>query len=177
MIEFEKEIVDFLGLPSIPKKEWDGYTPFDKGVAVVKMRDEREAYAVCSFLPERGDKEVVITKVFGIEPFYGVSNVFVVPNYMANVDDIQDMDLDEESKKKAEILLNEATEYENENTIDAEINLPTNEYYFENIHNDEEARAFIKAYNKKNKIKGRIPKSHEGLSMRLSVIFSTVNNK
>ena len=172
MIEFEKEIIDFLGLPSIPKKKWDGTTPFDKGVAVIKMRDERLAYAVCSFIPERGDKEVMITKVFDIEPFNGVTDIFVVPNYITDVAEVEDMDLDEDSKKKAEVLLNEATELENENVVDEKLDNPQNEYYFDNITNDDEARAFIKAYNKKNKIKGKIPRSHDGIIMRLSVIYS-----
>lgn len=78
MIQFEQEVIKALGLPSIPKKEWDGKSSFDKGVAVLNMRDEREAYGVCSF-DAQTDKSPRIVKVFGIEPFASVGKVFVVP--------------------------------------------------------------------------------------------------
>jgi len=172
MIQFEQEVIKALGLPSIPKKEWDGKSSFDKGVAVLKMRDEREAYGVCSFDAQE-DKSPRIVKVFGIEPFIGVDKVFVVPSYMTSEEEIKDMDLDEQSKKKVKQVLMEANELENENVSDNdELTKPKNEYYFENITNDEEARAFIQAHNSRNRIKGRIPSTHEGLVMRLAVIYS-----
>ena len=61
MIQFEKEIIEFLGLPSIPRKEWDKEKAFDKGVAVLELQDGQEAYAVCSCT----DGKPVVTKVFG----------------------------------------------------------------------------------------------------------------
>lgn len=177
MINYEKEILDFLGLPSIPKKRWDGVTPFDKGVAVIKQTGQQSAYAACSYNPEKGDKNVTITKVFGIEPFSRIEDVFIVPSYMNNIDEIPKMDLDDESKKKAETILQEATELENNGVVDDVLTNPVNEYYFDNITNDDEARAFIKAYNKRNKIKGKIPKTHEKIIMRLAVIYSESNGK
>lgn len=177
MIEFEKEVVEYLGLPNIPKKEWDGYTPFDKGVAVVKLCSDTLAYAVCSYNPENGDNKVLVNKVFSIETFTDIVKVFVVPNYMTNISDIQDMDLDDESKSNAESMLSDAIRLENEGVVEDEYLSSDNEYYFDNISNDEEARAFIKAFNKRNKIKGRIPKTHDGLLMRLSVIYSEQKNK
>ena len=45
----EKELLSFLDLPSIPRKEWDGKTEFDKGVAVVSLYGGYEAYAIASF--------------------------------------------------------------------------------------------------------------------------------
>lgn len=177
MINYEKEVVDFLGLPSIPRKKWDGETPFDKGVAIIIHAGEMLSYAACSFNPDKGQKKVTITKVFGVEPFFGVKDVFVVPNYMNEIDEVQEMDLDEESKAKAKAILEEASECENEGVKDDSLEKPKSEYYFDNITNDEEARAFIKAYNSRNKIKGRIPKSHNGLVMRLAVIYSETNKK
>ena len=63
-----------------------------------------------------------------------------------------------------------AEEIENDGTQQME--LPENPYLFDNITNDEEAIAFIEAYNKKNGIKGQVPKKHETILNRLLVIYS-----
>ena len=175
MIEFEKEVLDFLDLPSIPKKEFDG-KPFTKGVAVIQLASGVKAYAACTFNPDKGHKTPMITKVFNLEPYSVIEKVFVVPEYMATVNEVTAMDLDDESKKRAEELLNEATALETENVAD-EMPMPANEYCFDNITNDDEAKAFIASYNKRNKIKGRVPKSHDAIVMRLSVIYKDLNKK
>lgn len=167
-IKFEKEICEFLKLPSIPKKAWDKETPFDKGVAVVKLAFDEKAYAVARYDINK-DKEPNIIKVFASEPFFGIEEIFVVPAYMET--DVKDADLDDESKKKAEELAKQAEEIENEGDKDV-IDAPENEYYFDNITNDEEAIAFITAYNQKNGIKGAVPKKHDTIVMRLAVIFA-----
>lgn len=172
---FEKEIIAALGLPSIPKREWDGKSSFDKGVAVVTLRSDFLAYAVAKFDAET-DKSPRIVKVFANEPFHDVKQIFVVPNYIVDEKEVPQMDLDEVSKKRAEELLKEAKDIETEGVED-EIKLPDNEYYFDNIKNDDEARAFIQNYNSRNRIKGRIPTTHEGLVMRLSVIYSELSKK
>ena len=77
---FEKEICAFLSLPSIPKKEWDKKSAFNKGVAVVNTYSG-QSYAVASFNPEK-DSSVRIVKVFGGEMFDKIEKVFVVPAYM-----------------------------------------------------------------------------------------------
>ena len=110
-IEFEKELLAYLNLPSIPRKEWkEGDMPFEKGVAVIEYYGERLAYAVCKFDPNSGIKRPRVIKTFGTEPFIKIVKVFVVPNYMSNIEDVKDMDLDEQSKKKAEQMLKEAQE-------------------------------------------------------------------
>ena len=167
-ILFEKEICDFLKLPSIPKKEWDGETPFDKGVAIVKMAFDQKGYAVARYDTNKEQKPNVI-KVFASEPFFDVDKILVVPDYMET--DVKDADLDDESKKKAEELAKQAEEIENDGNDDV-VKEPENEYYFDNITNDEEAIAFITAYNQKNGIKGTVPKKHDTIVMRLSVIFA-----
>ena len=173
-IEFEKELLAYLNLPSIPRKEWkEGDMPFEKGVAVIEYYGERLAYAVCKFDPNSGIKRPRVIKTFGTEPFIKIVKVFVVPNYMSNIEDVKDMDLDEQSKKKAEQMLKEAQELETEGTKeDDELKNPKNEYYFDHITNDEEAKAFIRSYNIRNHIKGKIPSTHDGIVMRLAVIFS-----
>jgi len=171
MIQFEQEVIKALGLPSIPKKEWDGKSSFDKGVAVLNMRDEREAYGVCSF-DAQTDKSPRIVKVFGIEPFASVGKVFVVPPYMTSEEEVKDMDLDEQSKKKVEQILSEANELENEGVksdVPAMEDLP--EYIFPEIHNKQEAEAWLRRYNSINKIKGKLPQSEETLKLRLYSIF------
>ena len=85
-IEFEKELLAYLNLPSIPLKEWkEGDMPFEKGVAVIEYYGERLAYAVCKFDPNSGIKRPRVIKTFGTEPFIKIVKVFVVPNYMSNI--------------------------------------------------------------------------------------------
>lgn len=167
-IEFEKEVLDFLNIPSIPLKEWNGKDSFKDGVAVVSLMEEREAYAVATFNAET-DEKPRIRKVFSQEPFFSVKEIFVVPSYM-DVDHIDDMDLDKESKEAAHRLAEEAEELENNGVKKTE--LPDNEWCFEKIHNLEEAQAWLKSYNSKNKIKGRVPKDEEAVKLRLLTIWN-----
>ena len=171
MIEFEKEVVSYLNLPSLPKKEWNGKDSFMDGVAILNLSMNRQAYAVCTFDKET-DKTPRIKKVFGIEPFTSVEKVFVVPSYMNN--NTTDVDLDAESKKRAEQLAEEANELENEGVVDEAIEkaneLP--EWIFDEIHNLQEAQAWLKQYNIRNGIKkGRIPTNEDTVKMRLYNIY------
>lgn len=174
MIRYENDVIEYLRLPSVPKKNWDGRSSFKDGVAVVKMLDGSEAYAVATFDEER-DAKPNIKKVFSIEPFSDITAIYVVPSYMDN--DVESFDVDDESKAAAQRLVEEAKALEevNETVVDESAN--GNEYYFDTIHNDEEARAFIKAHMKRNKQKGRVPEDHEAILMRLGVIYSNVNRK
>lgn len=132
------------------------------------------AYAVCTFNAET-DKEPRVKKVFSEERFVGIENVFVVPSYM-ETKDIEKADLDEQSKQAAERLAQEADELTKAADED-KIEMPENEYFFDNIHNDEEAIAFISAYNKENNIRGAVPSKHETIVMRLGVIYSDLQKK
>ena len=177
MVEFEKEVVTYLNIPSIPKKEWNQTDSFQCGVAVINLSLGRQAYAVCSFDKET-DREPRITKVFGVEPFGSIDKVFVVPAYMDN--NTVDADLDAESKKRAEQLAAEAQELENEGVIDEAIQkadeLP--EWIFDEIHNKEEAIAWLKQYNVRNKIKkGKVPTNEETIKMRLYNIYMSNKNR
>lgn len=177
MVEFEKEVVTYLNIPSIPKKEWNQTDSFQCGVAVINLSLGRQAYAVCSFDKET-DKEPRITKVFGVEPFGGIDKVFVVPAYMDN--NTVDADLDSESKKRAEQLAAEASELENqgvkEEAIEKANELP--EWIFDEIHNKEEAIAWLKQYNVRNKIKkGKVPTNKETIKMRLYNIYMSNKNR
>ena len=178
MVFYEKEIVKYLGLPSIPKKEHDGKTPFDKGVALLKLVDGSEAYASYSFNTEKGDKEPRIKKVFGLIPYSEIKAVYVVPNYMAKEEDVDKMDLDVESKKKAKEILKEAKELENEGTeVENPMeNLP--EWIFSEISTKEEAQAWLNNYNKQHNIKrGNVPTDDDTLKLRLFAIYSELNKK
>jgi hypothetical protein len=177
MVEYEKEVVAYLNLPSLPKKEWNQQDSFKDGVAVVSLSLGRLAYAVCTFDKET-DKEPRIKKVFGIEPFTSIEKVFVVPSYMDN--DTSDADLDAESKKRAEQLAAEAKELENQGTVDEAIEdankLP--EWIFPEIHNIEEAQAYLREYNRINRIKkGKIPTNEETIKMRLYNIYMSNKNR
>lgn len=177
MIEKEQEVCQALNLPTIPKKKWDGQKSFKTGVAVVslgEMDDAVLAYAVATFDAERGDEKPRITKVFTTEQFFDIKEIYIVPDYMD--DDVENMDLDDESKAAAQRLLDEAKELEGSDSHDDE--LPKNEYFFDHVHNDDEAVAFIKSYNSTNKIRGgKVPTTHERIIMRLSVIYSELNSK
>lgn len=173
-ILFEQQVCTKLNIPSIPKREWDCKSSFKFGVAVVGLDGDRQAYAIATF-DNKKDSEPRIIKVFTLEQFNSISKVFIVPDYMD--DDVDKMDLDDESKRAAKALLEEAAELENEGSDDETAPMPENEYFFDHIHNDDEAAAFIKDFNKRNRIKGRVPTSHDGLVMRLSVIYSETQNK
>lgn len=175
MILNEKEICEYLGIPSIPKKKWDGKSSFKRGVGIVDLLLGGQSYAVVSFDAEK-DKDCKVVKVFNMEQFkLGFDNVFVVPDYMDT--DVETMDLDEESKRAARTLVDEVKDLENSDDVSAKVELPENEFYFPNVTCDDEGIAYIKSYNIANKIKGSIPTTHEGIVMRLSVIYSELNNK
>lgn len=176
MILCENEVCRYLGIPNIPKKKWDGESGFKRGVGVVDLMTGNKAYVSVSFNPEK-DKSCRVVKVFINEQFSNVDNdsIFVVPDYMDT--DVENMDFDEKSKEAAQALVNEALDLENADTASSKVELPENEYYFDNVHNDEEAQAFIKSYNQSNKIRGKVPTTHEAIVMRLSVIYSEINNK
>jgi hypothetical protein len=128
-----------------------------------------ESYAVATFNPEC-DEIPRIKKAFGLEPYFEIGDIFVVPAYMN--EDVESFDLDDESKKAAQRLIEEAHELEMEGVESKKVEMPKNEYFFDNIHNDEEAIAFIKSWNKSNRIKGRIPTDHETILMKLSVMWA-----
>ena len=177
MVEFEKEVIEYLNLPSLPKRVWDDLSSFQDGVAVVNLSLGRQAYAVCTFDKET-DKEPRITKVFGVEPFGSIDKVFVVPAYMDN--DTSEVDLDAESKKRAEQLAAEASELENQGTVDEAIrnanNLP--EWIFPEIENKEQAMAYLREYNRINRIKkGKVPTNEETIKMRLYNIYMSNKNR
>lgn len=173
---FEKEVIKHLNLPSIPVKEWDGKSSFSKGVALLSLRGEREAYAVASFDADVDNKPNIV-KVFGIEPFVNIKKVFVVPAYMTTEEEIKDMDLDEQSKKKVQQVLNEAKEIENEGTEDENpmANLP--EWIFPEINSKQEAEAWLRNFQSRNKQKGRIPTTEENIKLRLYSIYTELHKK
>lgn len=170
---FEKEICDYLSLPSIPRKKWDGKSSFEKGVATVNVGFDRLAYAICKFDSTK-DATPRVVKVFSSERFGEIKEIFIVPSYMNT--ELADADLDEKSKEKAEELLEEAKELETASK-EPEMKEPENEYFFDHIHNDDEAIAFITSFNKKNGIRGNVPTKHDTIVMRLSVIHSELNKK
>lgn len=170
---FEKEVCDFLSLPSIPRKLWDGKSSFEKGIAKVGIGFDRFAYAVCKFDNNKDAKPRVV-KVFSSDRFGDIVEIYVVPEYMNT--ELENADLDDDSKQKAKELLSEAKSLENENK-ETEFQEPENEWVFDEIHNKEEAMAWIKSYNKKNKIRGMIPENEETIKMRLLAIRSELNKK
>ena len=172
-IRFEKEVCQYLSLPSIPLKEWDKKSSFKDGVAVTKLSFGDLAYAVCTFNADT-DKEPRIKKVFAEERFNGIDKVFVVPSYM-DTKDIENADLDEQSKEAAERLAQETEELAETPETEEKVEIP--EYFFDHIHNDDEAIAFITAYNRDNNIRGAVPSKHETLVMRLGVIFNDMKKK
>ena len=174
-IRFEKEVCQYLSLPSIPLKEWNGKTSFKDGVAITKLLLGDLAYAVCTFNADT-DKEPRIKKVFAEERFSGIDKIFVVPSYM-DTNDIENADLDEQSKEAAERLAQETEELAETPENEEKVEMPENEYFFDHIHNDDEAIAFITAYNRDNNIRGAVPSKHETLVMRLEVIFNDMKKK
>jgi hypothetical protein len=94
--------------------------------------------------------------------------------------DTTDADLDVESKKRAEQLAAEAQELENQGTTEEAIEkaneLP--EFIFDEIHNRDEAIAWLKQYNIRNGIKkGKVPTNEETIKMRLYNIYMSQKNR
>lgn len=178
MIIYKDEVLNYLNIPSIPLKEWNGKDSFESGVAVVNMYGGVQGYAVCSF-DDECDTTPRITKVFGIERFDSIEKVYVVPFYMDN--NIADADLDSESKRRAEMLAAEVDALEKEGTVDESIEnankLP--EWIFPEIGNKEQAIAYLKEYNRMNGIKkGKIPSNEETIKMRLyNIYMSNIKRK
>ncbi len=170
MIKFEKEITNYLNIPSIPKKEWDGISYFEECVGIAKTIDDALVFVVCSY--KEGDSKPRPVKVFDLSIIKDIETVYIVPSYMDI--DVNKMDLDDESMERANDLAMQVIEMEKET---ANEKLPDNPYFFDNIHSDDEATAFIKAYNKKNKIRGSVPKKYDAIVMRLGVIWREQNNK
>jgi hypothetical protein len=88
--------------------------------------------------------------------------------------DTTNADLDTESKKRAEQLVAEANELENKGVVDEAVvnanNLP--EWIFDEIHNRDEAIAWLKQYNQRNVIKkGKVPTNDDTIKMRLYNIY------
>lgn len=169
VIQNEKEVLEYLRIPSIPAKEWDGKSSFKDGVAVVNVYGGIQEYAVATFDADT-DINPRIKKVFGTNPFYDIASIYVVPNYMAKEEDVKDFDLDDESKKAAEDLLKEASELENDGVVNDEV-LPENPWFFDEIHNLDEAVAWLRRYNSINKIRGKIPSNEETIKLRLLTIW------
>lgn len=173
MYRFEQDVLDYLGLPSMPRKKWDGASHFDKGVAVVEDRYGDKYCAACSFVDGRDYDKPVITKVFGIEPFVRIVDIYTVPDYMSVASEVPDMDLDAESKKRAEEILEEAAEMSAEveaGEADGELKqLP--EWIFPEITNKAEAEAWLRRYRSVNHIRGRIPTDEEAIKLSLYSIF------
>lgn len=162
---YENEMLAFLNIPKVPKKEWDNKTPFKKGVGVVDTKGG-EAFVVVGY-DEEGENHTKIIKVFGIEPILAIKKIFPVPEYM-DTSGIDNWDVDEESKEAAKAIANEVADMEKETREEQE---QLSEWYFDEIHNIQEARAWVAAYHKRNRIRGKAPKNEESLKNYLYVLY------
>lgn len=176
MIQCEKDIIAYLNLPSIPVKKWDGRSSFKYGVALLNLSFGGQSYAVASYDSER-DKAPKVIKVFSLEPYTSFEIVSVVPEYM-NTEGVDGWDLSEESKRAAEMLIEEASELEQEGVAEEMGALPESEYLYEHVHNDEEARAYIKAWNAQHgHKKSKVPHKHEDIVAKLTSMWINDNKK
>ena len=94
--------------------------------------------------------------------------------------DTSEVDLDAESKKRAEQLAAEAEELENQGTVEEAIEDANKlqEWIFDEIHNKDEAMAWLKQYNICNKIKkGKVPTNEETIKLRLYNIYMSNKNR
>lgn len=174
---YEKEICEYCNIPSIPKKQWDGKSSFKQGCAVVELIGNTNAYAVCTFDSDV-DKEPRIIKVFASVAIKSVGKIFPVPNYMDT--NIEESDLDEHSKEAAQNLIDEANKLAGEDNGEengkTEIE-PQNPWCFDEIHNMEEATAWLTQYNQSNGIRGRIPTNVENMQLKLLALYNEIHPK
>lgn len=164
---YENEMLAYLNIPKVPKKEWDGKTPFKNGVGIAKT-NVGEVCVVVGY-SEDDENNLKILKVFGLEPIVGITKVFPVPDYM-DMNGIEGWDVDEESKESARTIAKEAVELEREDEKE-EPQEELSEWYFDEIHNIEEARAWVAAYRKRKRIRGNSPKTEEALKNYLYVLY------
>lgn len=170
-VRFRSHVCKALSIPDIPKKAWDRESSFKQGVAVIDTMFQ-DSFAVCTYDKER-DAEPRVTRVFDGMQFTKILAIYPVPSYIDN--DVEHWDVDEKSKEAARQLISEA---EQEEEIEQEsTKAPEHEYFFENITNDDEGAAYIRSYNRSNRIGGRVPTSHEGIVLRLGVIWSELQRK
>lgn len=162
---YEKEILEYLNVPSIPKKLWDGVKPFKNACGVVESKNGILCYAVFGFSEKAN--AAFVKKVFGEEPIIKIKEIYPVPDYM-DMQDIEKWDLDEESKNAAKNLADEALEIESEKVENDE---PLNEWIFDEIHNIDEARAFVASYRERKKMRGKPIKDEESLKNFLYVMW------
>ena len=151
-----------LGIPKCPKKKWDNESSFDSGIAIVRRITGSEHCAICTF-NSTTDSGVRIIKDFGAEPFVGIVAVYPIPAYMD--DNIEKMDIDDESREAMEDLLREKEEI-----INKDVEKPKIEEYewgYDFIHNKQEAVAFLKT----KKLKGNLPTKDEVIKAKLRVMY------
>jgi len=165
----EKQVCEYLGIPSIPiKAKWDGKSPFTRGVAVIHRITDVYDYACCAFNPETDDS-VNIVKDFGDVPFNQITEVYPLAAWME--DNIQGMDLSDSSKEAMEALLQEKREKIKDGT--EEPKKKEYEWGYEFIHDKKEALAFLKTKN----IKGKMPAKEEVIKAKLRVMYREENKQ
>ena len=165
--ESEKKVCEYLKIPKCPKKEWDGESNFIKGIAIVNRITGEKGYAVCSFDSKKQENPKVI-KDFYDTPFNKILKIYPVPSYLDQ--ETNNVDLDESSKEAAKALVDEQEELVGEKEKEKVDELP--EWGYEEIHNKEEAVAFLKSKN----LKGKLPEKEEAIKAKL-LLLRTEENK
>ena len=163
---YKNETLAYLDIPKIPQKEWDRQTPFKNGVGIAKT-NVGEVYVVVGY-SEDDENNLKIRKVFGLEPIIEITKVYPIPDYM-DMNGIENWDVDDESKQNAMAVAKEVIEMENEQ--EEEQKEEYKEWFFDEIHNLEEARAWVAAYRKRNRIKGTPPKTEDAIKNYLYVLY------
>lgn len=167
MKDFYDETIDLLRIPSIPKKEWDGKTPFDRGMAQITTMLGSKEYAVCSFDPKKGDTLRVVKRFGGLQ-FTAVDKVWPVPDYMD--DDIGKMEFDnEESMTSMSVILQEKEQMVN---ADADDEDEGGEWGYPIIHTMKQAVAYLRAKRPKD----GIPSDPEVLKAKLKAMYNAERN-
>lgn len=163
---YEKEILEYLNIPSIPQKKWDG-KPFKNACGIVHLKGKNTAFAVFGF--SDSSNAPYIKKVFGEEPIINIGEIYPIPDYM-DMQGIENWDVPDESKDAAQNLANEAIEME-KSQQNEEDEFLSNEWFFDEIHNIDEARAWVANYRKKKRMRGKPIKDEESLKNFLYVIY------
>lgn len=166
-ISFEQEVLEYIDLPSIPKKKWDGKSSFKDGVAIVAHTDGSQSYALCTFNADTHTTPK-IRKVFSLIPFMSIGDIFVVPNYMDM--EIEKFDLDEKSRDAARKIVEEVEELERKPEPDEPLVISESDWVFPEIHSREEAEAWARDYRRRNKIPGRVPTDADTLKAYLYAV-------
>lgn len=157
-----------LTLPSLPKKEWDGESPFTKAVCMIERISGHLSYVIGKYIEET--KQVKIIQDFEMGTIKTILRVYPVPDYLDSNVDNMDFE-DEDSREAMEELLSQSEEQVME---DVEPEEKLSEWVFPHINNKEEAIAYLRRYKVQS---AHLLKDPDAIKAKLFILWEDQKKK